>query len=77
MENCTDQLDKKEIHTLVGTYNDENQFITEDGKLYNCSTYRSIFRECTGKLIAVNLTWEESLKVWIIFQWVSLEEVVP
>lgn len=61
------------IITQVGYYQTDNKFITLDGEIISCITYRPINQALTPeKLVAVNMRWSVELNQWVIFQYVEL-----
>jgi len=66
--------DKNIIHTVVGWMTSSKSFQTQDGRILLAETYGKIRKENDySKLACVNLIWNEALKTWIVFQYVSLE----
>ena len=68
------ELDKKEVQTLVGYYNDNNTFTTIEGDTISAMSYRIINRQYNSDmLVCVNMRWSEKLNSWVIFQVVQLD----
>ena len=61
------------IITQVGYYQTDNKFITLDGEIISCISYRPINKALTpDKLVCVNMRWSDSLEQWVLFQYVEL-----
>ena len=68
------ELDKKEVQTLVGYYNDNNTFTTIEGDIISAMSYRIINKQYNSDmLVCVNMRWSEKLNSWVIFQVVQLD----
>ena len=68
------ELDKKEVQTLVGYYNDNNTFTTIEGDTIKAMSYRIINKQYNSDmLVCVNMRWSEKLNSWVIFQVVQLD----
>ena len=68
------ELDKKEVQTLVGYYNDNNTFTTIEGDTIRAMSYRIINKQYNSDmLVCVNMRWSEKLNSWVIFQVVQLD----
>lgn len=61
------------IITKVGYYQDDNKFITLDGEIIPCISYRPINQALTpDKLVCINMRWSVELNQWVLFQYVEL-----
>ncbi len=64
------------IKTLIGYYHKDNKFETIDGNIIPCITYRNYNKELKYNILyCVNMRYSLSLKEWVLFQAVSLEDV--
>ena len=66
---------QQEIYTKVGVFKD-NVFTSIDGKQYNCITYGIIKRSITGKIIVANFRYSQATDLWVLFQYLELNEDV-
>lgn len=73
--NITEDLNKDEIHTFIGTYYN-NIFNTLSGDEIDCLTYRCLLTTSESSLCVVNMKYIESpyTKRWTIFQVAPLNE---
>lgn len=66
-------MQPESIITRVGYYQTNNTFITLDGEIIPCISYRPINQALTSeKLVAVNMRWSVELNQWVLFQYVEL-----
>jgi hypothetical protein len=69
LDDCTESLDTQKVYTLLGIFNNENEFTQMNRKVIRCMAYRHLRLEIIGQLSVVNIKYMSGfVNAWVIFQ---------